>query len=77
MNLQHQISQPGYEPMLADNEPITKYSARVLRRQIMADGEVSKEERRFLRHALEHGNCMDEESFHILLELLLTGKRAE
>jgi hypothetical protein len=77
MNLQHHVSQPGYEPMLADNEPITKYSARVLRRQIMADGSVSKEERRFLRHALEHGNCLDEESFHILLELLLTGKRAE
>lgn len=65
------------DPLLADNEPITKYSARVIRRQILADGHVSKAERKFLRDALDHGNLLDDESFHILLELLLTGNRVQ
>lgn len=63
------------DPLLADNEPITKYSARVIRRQILADGHVSKEERRWLRSTLDHGNLLDDESVYILLDLLLTGKR--
>lgn len=67
--------QPDVETMLADNEPITKHSARILRRQILQDGHVSKRERAFLKNVLENGNLMDDESFHILLEVLLNGKR--
>lgn len=63
------------ETILAENEPITKHSARILRRQILADGHVSKRERDFLKAVLTRGNLMDDESFHILLEVLLTGKR--
>ncbi len=68
-------NEPDIETILAENEPITKHSARVLRRQILADGHVSKREREFLKKVLDHGNLMDDESFHILLEVLLTGKR--
>lgn len=64
-----------HDPLLADNEPITKHSARVIRRQILADGIVSAEERRFLRQALECGNLLDDEAFHIFLDLLLTKNR--
>ena len=41
--------EPDYETILADNEPITKHSARILRKQILQDGHVSKREREFLR----------------------------
>ncbi len=68
---------PLNETILAENEPITKHSARILRKQILADGHVSKGEREFLRAVLDHGNLMDDESFHILLDLLLTGNRAQ
>ena len=64
------------ETILAENEPITKHSARVLRRQILADGHVSKTERQFLKSVLTNGNLLDDESFHILLEVLLTGNRS-
>jgi hypothetical protein len=63
------------EPMFAENEPITKYSARVLRRQILADGYVDERERQFLKNVLTRGNLMDDGSFHILLNLLLNGPR--
>ncbi|MBX9572353.1 MAG: hypothetical protein K2X77_25885 [Candidatus Obscuribacterales bacterium] len=67
--------EPDFETILADNEPITKHSARILRKQILQDGHVSKREREFLRDALDHGNLMDDESFYILLDVLLNGKR--
>lgn len=67
--------EPDLETILSDNEPITKHSARVLRKQILQDGHVSKREREFLRDALDHGNLMDDESFYILLDVLLNGKR--
>jgi hypothetical protein len=63
------------QAIFAENEPITKYSARVLRRQILADGHVDEKERQFLKNLLESGNLMDEGAFHIILNLLLTGKR--
>jgi hypothetical protein len=61
------------KPLFALNEPITKHSARIIRRQMLAAGHVNKEDRRFLRELIMHGNLLDEESFHILLNLLLTG----
>lgn len=67
--------EPDIETILAENEPITKHSARILRRQILQDGHVSKRERAFLKSVLTKGNLMDDESFHILLEVLLNGKR--
>lgn len=77
METQAQNFEPeaSFETILAENEPITKHSARILRRQILADGHVSRRERKFLRAVLENGNLMDDESFHILLDVLLTGKR--
>lgn len=65
------------EMMFAVNEPITKHSARVIRKQILRDGYVSKAERRFLRTVLESGNLLDDEAYHILLNLLLNGKRPD
>jgi hypothetical protein len=71
--------EPGFdqsvEPLLAENEPINKYSARILRRQILSDGHVSQRERQFLKNVLTNGNLMDDGSFHILLDVLLNGKR--
>ncbi len=67
--------EPELETMLSENEPITKHSARVLRRQILSDGHVSKAERHFLHEVLDHGNLMDDESYYILLDVLLNGKR--
>lgn len=63
------------ETILSENEPINKYSARVLRKQILSDGYVSKRERAFLKGVLSNGNLMDDEAFHILLDVLLNGKR--
>ena len=67
--------EPDIETILAENEPITKHSARILRRQILQDGHVSKRERAFLKSVLSNGNLMDDEAFHILLEVLLNGRR--
>ena len=77
MSLQQLPFDPSREPIYAENEPITKYSARVLRRQILSDGYVSKREREFLKGVLTNGNLMDDGSFHILLDVLLNGKRLE
>ncbi|MBX9685493.1 MAG: hypothetical protein K2X27_02250 [Candidatus Obscuribacterales bacterium] len=71
----HGELEPDVETILADNEPINKYSARILRKQILQDGHVSKRERDFLKAVLTGGNLMDDESFYILLDLLLNGKR--
>lgn len=75
-NSEESFEPPVVETILAENEPITKHSARILRKQILQDGHVSKREREFLKAVLERGNLIDDESFHILLDLLLTGRRA-
>jgi hypothetical protein len=75
MNFEQTDFEPELEPMMSENEPMNKYSARVLRRQILSHGHVSKRERQYLREILTHGNLMDEGSFHILLDVLLNGKR--
>jgi|688.fasta_scaffold1110749_2 hypothetical protein len=77
MNAHENPVEMEFEPMFAENEPITKHSARVLRKQILSDGHVSKKERQFLHDVLERGNIMDEEAFHILLDVLLNGKRRD
>lgn len=59
--------------MFALNEPITKYSARLIRKQMLAAGGLNKADRRYLKHMIEYGKLLDAESFHILLNLLLTG----
>jgi hypothetical protein len=74
MSLQESF-EPDHDPLLAENEPITKHSARVMRRQILSDGHVSKSERQYLKKVLEDGNLMDDGSFYILLDLLLNGRR--
>ena len=75
MSLPESPRQIENETIFASNEPINKYSARILRRQILADGLVSKREREFLKQALTEGNLLDDGSFYILLDLLLNGKR--
>lgn len=75
MNTQETNFEPDIETILAENEPITKHSARVLRRQILSDGHVSKREREFLRKVLDKGNIMDDEAYYILLDVLLNGRR--
>lgn len=78
MNMQETSAEPmepDFETILSENEPITKHSARILRKQILQDGHVSKRERAFLKDVLDHGNLMDDESYYILLEVLLNGKR--
>ncbi len=59
--------------MFALNEPITKYSARLIRKQMLAGGRsLNKADRRYLKHMIDYGRLLDAESFHILLNLLLT-----
>lgn len=60
------------KPLSGINEPITKHSARILRRRMLSRP-ACREDRRYIRELLLHGNLADEESFHILLNLLLTG----
>lgn len=75
MNAHESPVEAEFEPIYAENEPITKHSARVLRKQILSDGHVSKRERKFLHDVLEKGNIMDDEAYYILLDVLLNGKR--
>lgn len=58
--------------MMAPNEPVTKYSARLMRKQMLAAGGLNKADREYLKHMIEHGELLDGESFYILLNLLLT-----
>ena len=59
--------------MLPLNEPITKYSARLIRKQLLAGGrKLNKADRRYLKHMIDYGKLLDGESFHILLNLLLS-----
>lgn len=58
--------------IFAQNEPITKYSARVIRRQMLTGGKIDRADRQFLRNVIEKGNLLDDESLHVLLNLLLT-----
>ncbi len=75
MSIHPRQPDPDIETMLATNEPITKHSARILRRQILSDGHVSKAERHFLHEVLDHGNLMDDEAYFVLLDVLLNGRR--
>jgi hypothetical protein len=61
--------------MLSTNEPVTKYSARLIRKQMLAAGGLNKADRMYLKHMIEEGQLLDDESFYILLNLLLTAPR--
>lgn len=56
------------------NEPINKYSARLIRKQMLAGKRrLSKSDRLYLKHMIDYGRLMDRESLHIFLNLLLAG----
>lgn len=60
--------------MLPLNEPITKYSARLIRKQLLSGGrKLNRADRRYLKHMVDYGKLLDAEAFHILLNLLLSG----
>lgn len=60
------------------NEPITKYSARLIRKQMLAGGRrLNKADRRYLKHMIDYGRLLDAESFHILINLLLTAPQED
>ncbi|HEY9871436.1 MAG TPA: hypothetical protein V6D08_19925 [Candidatus Obscuribacterales bacterium] len=56
--------------VLQDDNKVSKFEARVLRELIMADGQVSSEERQFLQRALEN-NQFDDDAFEMLSQVLL------
>jgi hypothetical protein len=62
--------QQALKEVLADDNKISKYEARVLRELILADGKISNDERRLLREALEKDQ-FDPEAFNLLSETLL------
>ena len=62
--------------MLPLNEPITKFSARLIRKQLLSGGrKLNKADRRYLKHMIDYGMLLDAEAFHILLNLLLSGPK--
>lgn len=56
--------------VLRDDNKVSKFEARVLRELIMADGQVSSEEKQFLHRALEN-NQFDDDAFEMLSQVLL------
>lgn len=64
-----------YETMIAGDHLLSGSDARIIKRMILADGHVDKSERKFLRQTLEGVELLDDSAFHILLDVLLTGKR--
>ncbi len=56
--------------VLADDNKINRYEARVIREMIMADGVVSEDEKALLERALSH-NEFDADAFDILSTILL------
>lgn len=56
--------------VLQDDNKVSKFEARVLRELIMADGQVTSEERQFLQRALEN-NQFDDDAFEMLSQVLL------
>ncbi len=55
---------------LSDDGKISKFEAKVIRELIMADGNVSQEEREFLDRALKN-NEFDDEAYELLSGVLL------
>jgi uncharacterized membrane protein YebE (DUF533 family) len=56
--------------VLADDQKVSKYEAKVIRELVMSDGVVSEEEKAALQKALAN-NTFDEEAFELLSGLLL------
>lgn len=56
--------------VLADDNKINRYEARVIREMIMADGVVSEDEKALLEEALTN-NEFDSDAFDILSNVLL------
>ena len=56
--------------VLADDNKVSKYEAKVIRELVMSDGVVSEEEKAALQKALAN-NTFDEEAFELLSGLLL------
>jgi len=56
--------------VLADDNKINRYEARVIREMIMADGVVSEDEKALLEKALTN-NEFDSDAFDILSNVLL------
>lgn len=56
--------------VLADDNKVSKYEAKVIRELVMSDGVVSEEEKATLQKALAN-NTFDEEAFELLSGLLL------
>ena len=56
--------------VLADDNKISKYEAKVIREMVMADGVVSEDEKNALEKALAN-NHFDEQAFELLSSLLL------
>lgn len=56
--------------VLADDNKVSKYEAKVIRELVMADGVVSEEEKASLQKALTN-NTFDEEAFELLSSILL------
>jgi hypothetical protein len=56
--------------VLADDNKISKYEAKVIRELVMADGVVSEDEKNALEKALANNN-FDEQAFELLSSVLL------
>ncbi len=62
--------QEALKEALQDDGKVSKYEARVIRELIMADGQVTSEEKKFLENALQN-NQFDAEGYELLSSILL------
>jgi uncharacterized membrane protein YebE (DUF533 family) len=62
--------QQALKELLADDNKISKFEARVLREMILADGKISNDERKLLRESLERDQ-FDPEAYTLLRETLM------
>ena len=62
--------QEALKEALQDDGKVSKYEARVIRELIMADGQVTNEEKTFLENALQN-NQFDAEGYELLSSILL------
>ena len=56
--------------ILKDDGRLSKYDAQALKALILADGQVSTQEKLFLERALQN-NILDEEAYQMLSEMIL------
>jgi uncharacterized membrane protein YebE (DUF533 family) len=65
--------QQALKEVLADDNKVSKFEARVLREMILADGQVTGDERKLLEESLDRDQ-FDPEAFELLSQMVVRAK---